>query len=241
MAWARSLEDDRALWAETGPAHRLAGTGHRLGAGRSVINQTHPRVGTQTERNDGGAGLMEQEDLKRGERGELREPWRWLAGAVTVLLIMGIVGGLVFYRLGLRSPSNQTVGSTTVSGVDLTCRLPVLAGAAGGFITFPSGAVTIDRSVSLDPYKGGYGYTYDAHVGRWVSVPASALSPDGRSYAYLAQTSGVPGNTTVMSLHTHEIASGKDRVLWAAAGSPTGPNVLTWLTGGIYFSAILVP
>jgi len=50
----------------------------------------------------------------------------------------------------------------------------------------------------------------------------------------------VPGGTTFASLHTHEIASGKDGVLWEAAGSPTGPNVLTWLPGGIYFSAVLV-
>lgn len=185
---------------------------------------------------------MEQKDLKPGERGEVRGPRRWLAGAVAVLLAMGIVSGLVVSRLGSRSPSNQTVGSATVSGAALTCRLPVVAGTAGGFISFPSGTVTIDRGVSLDPYKGGYGYTYDVQVGRWMQVPASGLSPDRRSYAYLAQTTGVPGKTTLMSLHTHEIASSKDRVLWEAAGSPLGPNTpLTWLPGGIYFSAILVP
>jgi hypothetical protein len=42
-----------------------------------------------------------------------------------------------------------------------------------------------------------------------------------------------------MSLHTHEIVSGKDRILWEGGGSPMGPNFVTWLPGGIYFSTVL--
>src|SRR5260370_7331463 len=42
-----------------------------------------------------------------------------------------------------------------------------------------------------------------------------------------------------MSLHTHEIVSGKDRVVWEGGGSPMGPNFVTWLPGGIYFSTVL--
>jgi hypothetical protein len=179
----------------------------------------------------------------RDEGGELRGPWRWLAGAVAALLAAGVVGGLVFHRLSSPSPSGNSAGSAAVSGVDLNCRLPVLADAAGAFITFPNGAITIDRSVKIDPYSGSYTYTYDAEVGRWVPVPRPAISPDGRSYAYLAETSGVPGATTLVSLHTHEIASRKDRVLWEATGSPMGPgpNTLAWLSDGIYFSSVLVP
>lgn len=44
-----------------------------------------------------------------------------------------------------------------------------------------------------------------------------------------------------MSLHTHEIVSGKDRILWEGSGSPMGPNQVTWLPGGIYFSAYVAP
>lgn len=168
-------------------------------------------------------------------------PWRWLASAVAVLLTLGVVGGLVYFRLSSHSLSGQPLGPVAVSGVDFGCRLPVLAGASGAFISFPNGTVTIDRRVSLDFYKGGYGYTYDAQVGNWVPVPESALSSDGRSYAYLAQTSGIPGQMTSMSLHTHEIATGKNRVLWEGPGSPMGPNQLTWLPGGIFFSAVLLP
>jgi hypothetical protein len=143
--------------------------------------------------------------------------------------------------MGAPSPASQAGSSARVSGDDFTCRLPVLAGSGGGFITFPNGTITVDRSVKLDPFKGAFSYTYDARAGVWLPVPATALSPDGRSYAYLVQTSGVPGATTVLSLHTHEIASGRDRILWEATGSPPGPNAVTWISGGIYFSAVLVP
>ncbi len=182
---------------------------------------------------------MKLKDSTPIEPGELRGPWRWLAGALAVLLALGVVGGLVYYyRSGARPLKGETVGSVAVSGVDFKCRLPVLAGAAGAFISFPDGAVTIDHRVGLNLYKGGFGYTYDAQVERWVPVPRSALSPDGRSYAYLAQTTGVPGEMTSTSLHTHEIASGKDHVLWEGSGSSMGPN-LTWLPDGIYFSVVL--
>lgn len=172
---------------------------------------------------------------------EPRGFWIGIATVVAVVLTLGVMGGLVYHRLGARSGSGQSVGSAAVGGVDFKCRLPVLAGASGAFISFPDGAVTIDRSITLNPYKGGYGYTYDGAVQRWVPIPGSAVSPDGRSYAYLAQTTGIPGQMASMSLHTHEIVSGKDRVLWEGPASPMGPDQLTWLPGGIYFSAVLLP
>src|SRR5229473_2645792 len=183
---------------------------------------------------------MEQKDSVPVEPGELRGPWRWLASVLAGLLALGVVGGLLYYRYSVHPPQGAKVGSLTVTGVDFSCRLPVIAGASGAFISFPDGAVTIDHKVAIDFYKGGYGYTYDGQVGKWVPVPRSALSPDGRSYAYMAQTTGVPGQMSSTSLHTHEIASGKDRVLWEGSGSAMGPNI-TWLPGGIYFSAVLFP
>jgi hypothetical protein len=129
------------------------------------------------------------------------------------------------------------VGSVSVSGVDFNCRLPVLTAGAAGFISFPDGAVTIDRRVAVDPYRGEFAYSYDARLSRWAPVPGPAMSPDGHAYAYLAQTTGVPGQAMSMSLHTVDIGSGTDRVLWEASGSPMGPNMLTWLPSGIYFSA----
>lgn len=185
---------------------------------------------------------MNEADSPSGGAAEQQRSWRWLATALAVLVTLGVVGGLVFFRLTSRTPGPQSVGSVTVSGIDFKCRLPVLAGAAGGFISFPDGGITIDRSVAVGvkSYKGGFGFTYDARVARWVPVPSSALSPDGRSYGYLAQTTGVPGQNTSMSLHTHEIVSGKDRVLWEGAGSPMSGSV-TWLATGLYFTAALSP
>src|SRR5713101_7867500 len=142
-------------------------------------------------------------------------------------------------RLGASKRPDETRGVSTVTGIDFKCRLPVIAGASGGFISFPDGAITVDPKVNVNFYKGQYGFTYDSQVGKWVPVPKSALSPDLRYYAYLAQTTGVPGETASMSLHTHEIVSGKDRVVWEGGGSPMGPNFVTWLPGGIYFSTVL--
>ncbi len=182
---------------------------------------------------------MDPTDSTVSEPKELQGGWRWLAGGMAVLLTLAVVGGLVYLRLGVSKRPDETRGVSTVTGIDFKCRLPVIAGASGGFISFPDGAITIDPRVNVNFYKGGYGYTYDAQVGKWVPVPKSALSPDLRYYAYLAQTTGVPGETASMSLHTHEIVSGKDRVVWEGGGSPMGPNFVTWLPGGIYFSTVL--
>ncbi|HKW71990.1 MAG TPA: hypothetical protein VJQ08_04105 [Candidatus Dormibacteraeota bacterium] len=167
-------------------------------------------------------------------------PWRVLAATLAVLVTLGIVAGLVFYRLSSRSSGPENVGKATVNGIGLKCRLPVVAGAAAGFIGFPDGTVAIDHSVGINPYKGGFSFTYDAGASRWVPVFPSALSPDGRSYAYVAQTTGVPGVATSLSLHTHEVVSGRDHLLWEGTGSLLGGSV-TWLPSGIYFTAVLTP
>jgi len=181
---------------------------------------------------------MAHKDPMPGGPHEPRGVWPLLATAVAVLLTAGVVGGLVYHRLGTRTLSGQATGSAAVSGVDFSCRLPVLAGASAAFISFPEGAVTIDHLFAMNPYEGSYDSTYDAQVRTWVPVPGSAVSPDGHFYAYLAQTTGIPGQMTRTSLHTHEIGSGKDRVLWERSGAPMGPNQVTWLPDGIYFSAV---
>jgi hypothetical protein len=184
---------------------------------------------------------MEHKDAMPVGSHEPRGLWPLLATVVAVLLTAGVMGGLVYHRLSTRSLTGRPPGSAAVSGVDFSCRLPVLAGASAAFISFPDGAVTIDHLVGQSSYKGGYGYTYDAQVRSWLPVPGSAVSPDGHFYAYLAQTTGIPGQMTSMSLHTREIGSGKDRVVWEGSGSPMGPNQVTWLPAGIYFSAVLTP
>ena len=172
---------------------------------------------------------------------ELRGPWPWLATVVAVILTLAVIAGLIYSRRAANQVTEKAVGSAVVSGVGFSCRLPVLAGASGGFIRFPDGTVTLDAKVTLNPGKGQYMYSYDAAVQRWVPVPGSAISPDRRSYAYIAQTTGIPGQMTALSLHTREIATAKDRILWEGSGTPMGPDLLSWLSSGIYFSAVLLP
>lgn len=177
-------------------------------------------------------------------KGSSSRPVRWIASGVALIVTLGIAGGLFyFYRLAPRHISGEKIGYVSVSGVNFSCRLPVIAGAGAAFISFPDGSVTLDHRLNLDGFKGGYyGYTYAARAGKWVQVSSSAISPDGRSYAYLAETTGVPGEMSSMSLHTHEIASGKDRLLWQGPGSPMGgPSSVTWIASGIYFSAVIFP
>jgi hypothetical protein len=167
---------------------------------------------------------------------------RTVAGAVAIAIVVVIISGLVYFRATHNGHANNpSVGVATVNGVSFSCRLPVLGGAAAGFISFPDGAVTVDHSVNFQNVKGAYGYTYDDQVRRWVPVPGASLSPDGRSYAYLAQTTGVPGQPEALSLHAHDVVSGSDRLLWQGSGSPMGTNAVTWLQSGIYFSAVLYP
>jgi len=78
----------------------------------------------------------------------------------------------------------------------LSCKLPVyLPGqhTSGGFISFPDGAVTPDRSSDVgapgSSMGGGdagdwFGLTYVKAVNRWVPVPYTWVQPDGAIYAY---------------------------------------------------------
>lgn len=74
-----------------------------------------------------------------------------------------------------------------------TCLLPFseISEANGGFILYPSGRRIDDpkSQVALPGNQPGAiglnpGLTYDVPAGKWVPVPLSWLSPDGRIYAY---------------------------------------------------------
>ncbi len=105
--------------------------------------------------------------------------------------------------------------------VNLACRLPIgsLSKGFGGFISFPEGTFTSDSKGAM---------SYDAVHRQWLPVSRQMISPDGSSYAY-TESSKVPRGT---SIHTVEIASGKDRVVW---DEPSTSSVLGWTPAGIYF------
>ncbi len=111
------------------------------------------------------------------------------------------------------SPSPSPVQYT--ASADFTCRLPVVwtapwAAADGSstrlaYIDFPSGRVELEPAGSMTardrvavttakPALAAYadskqfGFSFDGTTSRWVPAAASALSPDGRQYAYAAPT-----------------------------------------------------
>jgi len=136
------------------------------------------------------------------------------------------------------SPSpNPSANDLPLSRLDFTCRLPVSLQVPGeppqgAFIDFPSGALT------LDP-KGKGGVYYDRAFSKWLPQPRNAVSPDGRRYAYGAQTAS---NQPI--LHVITVATGADRVyrlpseLYSAIGGTTVFDFandrvyLGWLTEG---------
>lgn len=94
----------------------------------------------------------------------LRAPASALAVAIVSVACMSTV-----------TPVKQTP-SPSLTTLQLACRLPISAphAGAGGFVNFPAATFTADAS-SLD--------SYDSALSKWVPVPRSAISPDGRRYA----------------------------------------------------------
>jgi hypothetical protein len=159
---------------------------------------------------------------------------RWTSGLVAALLALAVIAGLVYsrYNSELRGPAHTgTIGQGIVPNrVPFQCSLPVVVGLYPSVfiqIQLPSG-VMVNESIQPDNFNGQS--SYDVQAGKWVPVPASAVSPDGRSYAYgLGVREGGGSNGTV---HVIDVATGQDRQVWAGAG---GAQVLGFLSSDVYF------
>jgi hypothetical protein len=129
---------------------------------------------------------------------------------------------------------------------DLTCRLPISSNqpGSGGFVGFPSASFTSDpTSNTSDAQHYGYGgLTYDRAVGKWLSVPRQAVTPDGARFVYW---SGQQADFHVVNASTHaETAIGPRlngpawqaasaaRQNWASGGPPWG--LLEASSDGVY-------
>jgi hypothetical protein len=86
----------------------------------------------------------------------------------------------------------------------ISCRLPIYSGqpGSGGFLVFPGGTYIADPSSAVtvpspspaipspSPQMGPggppgfYGLSYDRQYSRWLAVPFSWITPDGRRYAF---------------------------------------------------------
>jgi hypothetical protein len=150
-----------------------------------------------------------------------------------------------------QSPSPAATATTRVvvavsqlplTTVDFSCRLPVVVGDAGGFITFPGGNFIADPNGTLRQQPSGtyaidgspklYGVTwqmYDVAERRWVPTDPDHMTPDGRFYAYAI------GN----SVHVVDVASGADTVSVVALPGAEAQNarVADFNSAGVYLLA----
>lgn len=156
-------------------------------------------------------------------------PRRWIAG----LAAAGLAAALVIVLLAVRSavrppplpvPAGTVVGTVPVTpGLGVRCTLPIQVGGAVATLELPSGTVTRypAGSIRAAAYAGG----------RWAGVPPASVAPDGHSYAYLANTTSVPGRGPSAALHVRDLPTGTERVVWQGAG---WADVVGWTAAGIY-------
>ena len=161
--------------------------------------------------------------------------WQWAAGVVAVLLAVMIVAGLVFVRQ--RTPAQPAAAGHLVGSLNMTtqldfrCSLPVQAYLSEARISLPDGGVTVDQVQTQGKGSPVYGSVYAS--GKWLPVPRAWLSPDGRSYAYVTSTTGVPGQAQAAAVYVHDVARGTDRKLWSGTGYT---QMIGWGPGGVYFA-----
>ena len=70
----------------------------------------------------------------------------------------------------------------------LNCRIAVSTGnpGSGGFVAIPGGQFTADKAsdVDLPGQSGASGLSYSVALRKWLPVPRSWITPDGKRYVY---------------------------------------------------------
>jgi hypothetical protein len=131
------------------------------------------------------------------------------------------------------APSTSPSAIASPVATNLHCRLPVTwavqngqsVTAKAGFLTFPSGTML------EDPSAPATSVFYDRTFSKWLPVARTAVSPDGKRYAY------GEGNAYLShsgKLHVVDVATGVDRVIFS--GSPLYA-VVDFAAEGIYVTA----
>src|SRR5215470_10648259 len=158
-----------------------------------------------------GAGMSAADELKP----RVGSRWQWAAGAVAVLLAVAIVAGLLFVRhrgtaqpaaSGQPAVAGHRVGALSMTAqLDFHCTLPVETYLTQALVSLPDGGVTAaDHVVPAVRGVSEPGSSYAS--GRWLPVPSAWVSADGSSYAYVARTEGVRGQTETETLFVHDVA-----------------------------------
>jgi hypothetical protein len=167
--------------------------------------------------------------------------FQWAGGLVAVVLAVAIVASLLYFRGGIGQKGPATtgpVGQVTIeSQVPFRCSLPIQAyyGVAAQ-VQLPAGTVVNESKAPASSLAKGSGgpYGYDPQLGKWLPVQQGWISPDGKSYAYATQTTGVPGQGPTSTVHVVQVATGRDQQVWSGDGAA---QVLAYASSGIYFSA----
>ena len=133
------------------------------------------------------------------------------------------------------TPVAQETPTATVSAssTSLTCRLPVTwqvtdgqaVATKRGFMSFR------DKTVIEDPSAPPGSVFYDRAFAKWLPVPRTAVSVDGKRFAY---GEGNAYQNTGGKLHVVDVATGGDTVIYSAG---TVYNVVDFAAEGIYITA----
>ncbi|HKC18413.1 MAG TPA: hypothetical protein VKE27_02165 [Candidatus Dormibacteraeota bacterium] len=178
-----------------------------------------------------------------------------VAFALAVVLVLVLVATRIsFHPTGSVVPAGKSTPTPPIAADAFPCALPVLAviesgnpGQPGqvtampGFVNIPDGIFQVDPSASVQGLPAGSGIssasTYSAQLHRWLPSVGRAVSPDGRSYAYVTM---LPAGATYSSfssseLHVYAVPAKMDHSVWSYPGSI---DVLEWRSAGILVDTV---
>ena len=154
---------------------------------------------------------------------------RWLASGCLILVLACSEQPAITAQRPTSNPTS-TRPSTSIPAADLSCRLPVARDGTrthGGFITFPGGTFT------EDPRAPAWPTYYDRVVSAWLSVPRTAVSPDGTHYARIVR-GNLPSPAQPATLQMIAVAGGSDQVITLPIDFPA---VLDYGADGVYLTS----
>jgi hypothetical protein len=165
--------------------------------------------------------------------------WRPAAALVALIVAGSLIVSLILARNNatLTGPANTGVvgQGVIVNQVNFRCALPVSVGYSPSVfvqVQLPGGMV-VNRSdpPSSDLYPVS---SYDVQAGRWLPVLPSAISPDGRFWAYGTGVIGGRGGRSG-SVHVVDLITGKDTQVWSGSG---GAQVVGIVANTIYYEQL---
>jgi hypothetical protein len=165
--------------------------------------------------------------------------WKPAAALVALIVAGSIIVSLILARNNatLTGPANTgLVGQgVIVNRVNFRCDLPVIVGDSPSVfvqVQLPGGMV-INRSdpPSSDLYPVS---SYEVQAGRWIPVLPSAISPDGRFWAYGTGVTGGSGGRSG-SVHSVDLVTDKDTQVWSGS---SGAQVVGIVANTIYFEQL---